>query len=77
MKKATGTILIVLLVLTLGVAGTLGVILFQKNGEIDDLNSDLRRSDRTIEDYEEKIQEQTETAEKEKKERCSVCWIKQ
>ena len=68
MKKATGTILIVLLVLTLGVAGTLGVILFQKNGEIDDLNSDLRRSDRTIEDYEEKIQEQTETAEKEKKE---------
>ena len=68
MKKTTGTVLIIMLLLCLVSVGILGFMVLQKNGEIDDLNSDVRRANRTIEGYEEEIAQQQETFSKEKQE---------
>ena len=68
MKKGTGIVLMLMLLVCICMMGVLGFLLWQKNSEIDDLNSDIRRSDRTIEDYEEEIAQQQDAFSKEKQE---------
>ncbi|MBR6256535.1 MAG: hypothetical protein IKR23_04070 [Lachnospiraceae bacterium] len=68
MKKGTGIALLLMLLLCICMTCVLGFLLWQKNSEIDDLNSDLRRDNRTIEGYEEQIAEQQDAFSKEKQE---------
>ena len=68
MKKGTGVALLLMLLVCICMTGVLGFILWQKNSEIDDLNSDVRRGNRTIEGYEEEIAEQQDAFTKEKQE---------
>ena len=68
MKKSTGSILLLMLLLCIATVGILFFLLMRKNNEADELESDLRRSKRDLEEYEEQLADQADAFEKEKQE---------
>ncbi len=67
MKKVTGGIIAALLVLCFICMAILGVLLFRKNAEADDLSSDVRKYKKDLKACEEQLAKQAEDFDNEKK----------